>query len=170
MTNTTIDYTFIMQLWEAFNFWWNVLYGFQTINNTFSQTFKFDSLSINPLIHISSKFWGSRLTRVCFSCTQFSVALSIFLLRFYFLSVLPLLFPSFPFSVWTHSSFCSSFTSWVFWSGVMRANTVVRNKTCNDSMSGNKPCWQTIDHDLDVTDSLQSPSLLFKGKWRLKDW
>lgn len=42
------------------------------------------------------------------------------------------------FFFWTHFSSCSSFTSWVFWSGVMRANTVVRNKICKQ-----RTCRQT---------------------------
>lgn len=53
-------------------------------------------------------------------------------------------------SVWTHFSFCSSFTSWVFWSGVMRANTVVRIKIWNDNIS-RKPLFE---QNYDVISSL----------------
>lgn len=37
---------------------------------------------------------------------------------------------------WTYFSFCSSFTSWVFWSGAMRANTVAFINTCKSV----RPC------------------------------
>ena len=37
-------------------------------------------------------------------------------------------------------SFCSSVTSWVFWSGAMRAYTVARISTCNQPQLISLPC------------------------------
>lgn len=84
---------------------------------------------------------------------QCPVALSIFLLCFIFF-LLQCVHHLFPLCVWTHSSFCSSFTNWVFWSGVMRANTVARNKTCNESIFKKRAQLENNWSHLDLTDHL----------------